>query len=57
MEPEETEDILEACEEKRWAVFRDLRHKREKKGPSRGKQEALVGASKREGSLARKLAR
>ena len=31
MEPEETEDILEACEEKRWAVFRDLRHKREKK--------------------------
>ena len=45
----------EACEEER-QNFRDLRHKREKR-PFGGKREASVEAQRREGSLARKVAK
>ena len=45
----------EVRDEKRQQYLPALRHTREK-GPFRGKQKALVGAPRREGSLARKLA-
>ena len=47
---------LEVRDERRQQYFPALRHKREK-APLRGKQNALVGAPRREGSPARKLAK
>ena len=58
MDMEALERLMEAEEldEKRQQYFPALGHRREK-GPFRGKQKALVGAPRREGSFARKLAK